>query len=199
MSRLHGFRPAVAGSGRGRRLLLCLLLFAVTPACIASGDPAATGRAVAQPPLDRVDLCLQDERGAIPLRAERAETDQQRSTGLMGRTQLADDAGMLFVYGRERGPGSGFWMYQTLLPLDIAYLGPEGEIRAIRHMEPCPHENPVSCPSYPPGVSYWSALEVNQGFFLQHGFDVGARVTEVTPEQCGREPGAARDKTETGN
>lgn len=199
MSRLHGVYPV---TGTGFRpscvFVLCLVVFAVTPACMASVGPANSGVNAAQPPLDSVDLCLQDERKTISLRAERAGTDEQRSIGLMGRAQLADDAGMLFVYGREKGPGSGFWMYRTLLPLDIAYLGPEGEIRAIRSMEPCRHEDPAACPTYLPGISYWSALEVNQGFFEQHELGVGAKVIEVGLERCQPEPDNTQETIETG-
>ncbi|WP_083260281.1 DUF192 domain-containing protein [Marinobacter sp. X15-166B] len=110
----------------------------------------------------------------VPITVEIARTDTERRTGLMGRTSLATNAGMLFVYRSERPGHHGFWMFQTLIPLDIAYLGADGEIRAIRHMAPCqPNEK---CPSYPAGQPFSAALEMNQGFFARHGIVVGDRV-----------------------
>ena len=59
---------------------------------------------------------------------EVASEPEQRRRGLMGREHLQDNAGMLFEYQQLRPADHGFWMYQTLIPLDIAYLGAQGEI-----------------------------------------------------------------------
>ena len=56
------------------------------------------------------------------------------------------------------------------------FLGRGGEILAIRTMEPCPSEYPRNCPSYPAGVEFQGALEVNRGFFRRHGIGTGDRV-----------------------
>lgn len=110
------------------------------------------------------------------LRVEVAEREDQRAFGLMERSHLDDDAGMVFLYTSEQSADAGFWMFRTRIPLDIAYFGADGEIRAIRAMEPCPHAHPGGCPSYPPGVRYHGALEVNRGWFAARGVGVGDRL-----------------------
>jgi len=110
---------------------------------------------------------------AQPLTVEIAETEQQRARGLMLRSELAEHAGMWFKY-REQRPGyNGFWMYQTLLPLDIAYLDQDQVIVKIMQMQPCGSQDPTACPSYRPGVSFYGALEMNINYFSTHGITEG--------------------------
>ena len=101
----------------------------------------------------------------VPVRVEIANTPAEREQGLMGRTELAEDAGMLFVFSRE-GTGA-FWMKDTLIPLSIAYIDAGGRIVDIQDMQPL-DETP-----HPPAAPYRYALEVNQGFFAQRGIEVG--------------------------
>ena len=65
---------------------------------------------------------------------ELALTPQQRTTGLMFRTELPDNAGMLFVFpdAAERA----FWMKDTLLPLRLAYIDAAGTITSIHALTP---------------------------------------------------------------
>ncbi len=83
----------------------------------------------------------------------------------MERTELAEDAGMLFVFDRE--VTDGFWMRNTLIPLSIAYIDSGGRIVDIQDMEPL-DETP-----HPPASPYQYALEVNQGFFEARGIEIG--------------------------
>ena len=101
----------------------------------------------------------------VPLRVEIADTPAKRERGLMERTVLAEDAGMLFVFGRE--VTNAFWMRNTLIPLSIAYIDAQGRIVDIQDMQPL-DETP-----HPPAAPYQYALEVNQGFFAEHGIEVG--------------------------
>jgi uncharacterized protein len=109
----------------------------------------------------------------IRLVVELAASGEQKTTGLMERRQLADTAGMLFVYDSLQPPDAGFWMYRTRIPLDIAYADASGRIRSIQHMVPCETTMPQGCPTYPPGVPYQYALEVNGGFFARRGVVLG--------------------------
>jgi uncharacterized membrane protein (UPF0127 family) len=122
----------------------------------------------------------------IRLAVEVAVSGEQKSTGLMERRQLADTAGMLFVYDSVQPPDAGFWMYRTRIPLDIAYMDPAGRIRAIRHMVPCESAMPEGCPTYPPGVPYQYALEVNGGFFARRGVVLGDSVDVGDATRPGR-------------
>lgn len=105
-----------------------------------------------------------------------AERDDQRAYGLMERPQLADDAGMVFLYPEQQGADAGFWMWRTRIPLDIAFFDADGTIVRILAMEPCPHADPRGCPHYPPGAPYHGALEVNRGYFAQRGITAGDRI-----------------------
>ncbi|MCU5782538.1 hypothetical protein MA04_01838 [Alcanivorax balearicus MACL04] len=107
---------------------------------------------------------------------ELADTGEERARGLMERDNLGEFKGMLFRFERPQPAVNGFWMFNTRIPLDIAFLDPSGEILAIHTMEPCTHSEPSSCPVYRPGASYSSALEVNAGFFARHGVTPGSRV-----------------------
>ncbi|HYZ46138.1 MAG TPA: DUF192 domain-containing protein [Actinomycetota bacterium] len=99
---------------------------------------------------------------------EIAQTPEQRQKGLMERRSLPPDQGMAFIFF-ERTAG-GFWMKNTRIPLSIAFFGREGEILRILDMDPC-RKDP--CKVYNPGVSYWGALEVNQGAFDRWGAEEG--------------------------
>lgn len=108
------------------------------------------------------------------LRVEIAETPEQRERGLMYRTSMPEDAGMLFVYPGDT-PG-GFWMYNTRIPLDIAFVRMEGTVFQILRMEPCASEYASMCPTYPARLPFRSALETNAGYFAQRGIQPGAEV-----------------------
>ena len=112
----------------------------------------------------------------IRLAVELAVSTEQKTTGLMERRHLPDSAGMLFVYDSLQPPDAGFWMYRTRIPLDIAFIDASGRIRAIKQMAPCEAPLAEGCPSYPPGVPYQYALEVNAGFFARRGVAVGDSV-----------------------
>ena len=112
----------------------------------------------------------------IRLLAELAERPEQHSLGLMERHHLADTAGMIFLYSEEQPASAGFWMFRTRIPLDIAFADSLGIIRAIQHMVPCPTDFTQGCPSYPPGVPYRAALEVNAGYFALHKLVLGSQI-----------------------
>lgn len=104
----------------------------------------------------------------VLVNAEVAQTPRQRQHGLMNRADLDAGAGMIFIFFEPST--TGFWMKNTLVPLSIAYFGRNGEILRILDMKPC-KEDP--CPSYEPGVTYYGALEVNQGAFTEWGVEEG--------------------------
>ncbi|WP_236744284.1 DUF192 domain-containing protein [Marinobacter similis] len=119
----------------------------------------------------------------MPVTLEVARDFSQRQAGLMGRDSLQEDEGMLFQYPDLQSPDRGFWMYKTQLDLDIAYLDEQGKIASIRQMAPCLTGSASSCPSYPAGVAFQSAVEMNQDFFSDHGIEVGDRLVTGT-EHC---------------
>lgn len=100
------------------------------------------------------------------IRAEVADTDARRSLGLMHRTSLAANGGMLFVFD---APGTYcMWMKNTPLPLSVAFIDEAGVIVNIADMHP--HTEQSHCAARP--VPY--ALEMRQGWFAQRGIRAGA-------------------------
>ena len=97
--------------------------------------------------------------------AEIADTPEARERGLMFRTELADGAGMIFVF-QDVAPRS-FWMRDTYVPLDIAFLDQNQVIVDIQAMEP---EDEEFTESAAPAMF---ALEVRQGWFEEQGIDIG--------------------------
>jgi uncharacterized protein len=103
--------------------------------------------------------------GEQVFRLEIADDPDERAQGLMGREELPENHGMLFVFPDiER---RSFWMKDTLIPLSIAYINRHGEILEIHQMEPLSRD-PV--PSRYP-VQY--ALEVPRGNFERLGIAPG--------------------------
>lgn len=106
--------------------------------------------------------------GPHTFQVEIAATSQQRQRGLMGRTRLPDNGGMLFVFDTV-GPHC-FWMRNTPLPLSIAFIDAGGRIADLADMHP--HTDTLHCPTS--AIRY--ALEVSQGGFRQRGIKPGVRV-----------------------
>ena len=107
----------------------------------------------------------------VVLKVELARTQAERQQGLMGRRSLGAKAGMVFLYSEpHRG---GYWMKDTLIPLDIAFADARGKILRIFTMQPCRRD---PCRIYDPGVAYRSALEVNAGAFRRWRVRTGDRI-----------------------
>jgi len=111
----------------------------------------------AQPKLQTLNLWL----GAEEMVAELALTARQVQTGMMFRTNLAENAGMLFVFSVPHR--ASFWMKNCPLPLSAAYLDPEGVILEIHDLQPH-NTNPVAASSE--RVQF--VIEANQGWFQRH-------------------------------
>ena len=133
----------------------------------SSATPAEAGETTSE----RSDLpaVIIDASGGkkVEVRVEIADNIYEQTRGLMYRTALGEDRGMLFVFRDEEV--RSFWMRDTLIPLSIAYIDPGGRITDILDMKPLDDKPPHYVSSEP--VQY--ALEVNQGFFEERGVKVG--------------------------
>ena len=108
--------------------------------------------------------------GKTPLWVEVADTLEKQERGLMFRRSLPENEGMLFVY--KEPIEMSFWMRNTLIPLDIVFVGADGVILNIHQARPLDES-----------VLYRSAgaakyvIETNQGWFSRHGIMPGDRVS----------------------
>lgn len=109
--------------------------------------------------------------GADTVLAEVASTAEERAEGLMYRDEVPDGTGMLFVFPDNRV--RSFWMANTYVPLDIAYLDPSFRVVDIAQMEPLVTE------SYMSSAPAMYGLEVRQGWFAENGIGVGAQAEIV--------------------
>lgn len=100
---------------------------------------------------------------------ELAESPDQLARGLMFREKMADDAGMLFNFGRSR-PVS-MWMKNTLIGLDMLFIDETGRVVGI-HERAVPHSEAVI--SSPGPVK--AVLEINAGLAARLGLKAGDRV-----------------------
>ena len=143
----------------------------VPPTALAGTPrPGAVATLTAAPQLRVANLSITNKAGeSIQMTVEIADTDASRSLGLMHRAQMDPYAGMLFSWTQDNN--GGFWMYNTILSLSIAFIAADGTIIYIADMQPL-DETTVG-----PTGPYRHALETNQGFFRAHGIEVGDKVT----------------------
>ena len=116
-------------------------------------------------------LAILDERESsrVNVDIEIAEDEFRREVGLMGRTSLEQNQGMLFIFPDERPVA--FWMKNTILPLDMVFINSKNRIVTI-------HKNttPFSEQTYPSDSPVQYVLEVNAGFTDRNGVRVGDTV-----------------------
>jgi uncharacterized protein len=145
-------------------------LAALAWAALAAALAAAT--ALAGTAFDRGTATVTTASGKkLVLQVEIARTPAERQRGLMQRRSLAPKAGMVFAYPIDaRG---GFWMKNTLIPLDIAFYDRRGRIVRTLTMTPCRRD---PCRVYDPGRAYRGALEVNAGSFRRWNVRAGDRI-----------------------
>ena len=160
---------AASGTSPGLRVWVVLAVASLIYGC-------SSGIAAPQDGLPVVEACFVSASRVVPVELEVARSSAQRQKGLMGRKSMAPNAGMLFEYSEPRQASHGFWMYKTLIPLDIAYLNQNGVIGSIRQMVPCASASGSGCPTYPAGVPFIQAVEMNAGFFREHGIRPGDRL-----------------------
>ncbi|MBD2078543.1 DUF192 domain-containing protein [Leptolyngbya sp. FACHB-17] len=110
------------------------------------------------------------------IKLEVARTPDEQATGLMYRTSLADDRGMLFPFNPPRP--TQFWMKNTLIPLDMLFLR-NGIIRSISANVPPCQANP--CPTYgSPTEEIDQVIELRAGRAAELNLKAGDRITIQT-------------------
>ncbi|HHW4680575.1 MAG TPA: DUF192 domain-containing protein [Xylella taiwanensis] len=98
--------------------------------------------------------------GGQRYQVELAQTEESRAHGLMFRTKMAADHGMLFIHDRQEP--QAYWMKNTEIALDILYFDEQGKlVSQQRNVPPCSAGD--ACPPYPSRVPARYVLELNAG------------------------------------
>ena len=151
---------------------LLLIVASALVGCGKSNDAAPPAQSIppaepraAQPKLQTMKLWL----GAEELTAELALTAQQMQTGMMFRTNVAENEAMLFVFGAPQR--ASFWMKNCVIPLSCAYIDTDGVILETHDMKPH-DETPIVANS----ENIRFVLETRQGWFERNHVSAGTVV-----------------------
>ncbi|MFN3548664.1 MAG: DUF192 domain-containing protein [Mesorhizobium sp.] len=151
----------------GLALVPALLLFAfLIPAAAVFAQEAGSPMIL---PVDPAPLVATTDQGEIRFQIEVADTPEERSRGLMFRERMPENQGMLFVFSQSQPVG--FWMQNTILPLDLLFVAEDGEVRAILPGVP------FSTDTISPGEPVRFVLELNAGTAERQGIAVGDRLS----------------------
>lgn len=111
--------------------------------------------------------------GKIKLIVEVARTREELAKGLMFRKELAENAGMLFIF--EEQTTLNFWMKNTFIPLDIGFFDKDRRLVDIQSMDAVKSEMQTDIPSVESRKPARYALEVNRGWFARHKIKLGQK------------------------
>jgi uncharacterized protein len=136
------------------RLAVAVLVLGVASAC--SADNVAV---------------LHTAKGDFAFNIEIADTEAAREKGLMFRSSLAPDAGMLFDYFHEQL--ATFWMQNTLIPLDMVFIAADGTVKTIH-----PNARPMDTTTIPSEVPVRFVLEIAGGRAAEIGLAVGDKMSQ---------------------
>jgi hypothetical protein len=140
--------------------LMAVLLFS----SILSGEP---GRIVRQ----RLTFMPT----AVSVLAEKADSPEKRTRGLMYRKSLGEKEAMIFSF--EESARHAFWMRNTRIPLTVIFLDEGLRIVDMQNMSPCLEKTADLCPLYVSRAPARYAVEVNQGFVGKYHIKIGDQVS----------------------
>ena len=157
---------------RGLAGLAATLLAACSAQPAADAGPSAEIATETTHPvsgLEVIPLTVTGASGTHRFTVELADTPEAQRRGLMFRTELTDDAGMIFPY--DGTTAQSFWMKNTPLPLDIIFIGPDGRISNIAAMT-----EPYSLESVYSVGAVLGVLELAGGRAAELGIEPGDKV-----------------------
>lgn len=118
--------------------------------------------------VDTDPIIFETAAGDVAFELEVADDPDERSRGLMHRTDMPDDRGMIFVYGRDRR--ISMWMANTPRPLDMVFMDASGSVTAVVE-----GTEPFSHTVISPDVMSRFVLELNAGVAGAKGIVPGVR------------------------
>lgn len=123
-------------------------------------------------PMREIEIRTADN--SYHLLVEVADSPGEQTQGLMGRKELPDEEGMLFVYEEDTVPN--FWMKNMEIPLDMVFIGADGVIRHIEANVPPCITTDDNCIRYSSKEPVRSVLELAAGFTERYGVKAGDRI-----------------------
>ncbi len=132
---------------------------------LAAGGNTAIGQRVIEFKTDTLEI-VTTSGNVLPFKIELAETPAQKARGLMYRDRMAEDAGMLFDYGKPTV--ITMWMKNTFLPLDMLFIDQAGKIIRIEKQT-----TPQSLDVISSGDQALAVLEINGGASDRMGINPG--------------------------
>ena len=154
-----------------QKLAIAAASLALLAGCQPASDkyPAARVEALSAEGLEKRQLTIASARGDHRFIVELARTPEQQQRGLMFRQSLELDHGMLFLFAEPRE--AGFWMRNTLIPLDMIFIRADGTIARIAAMTV-----PGSLQTISSGEPVTAVLEIAGGRSAALGIAPGDRV-----------------------
>ncbi|WP_225335735.1 DUF192 domain-containing protein [Halomicrobium urmianum] len=153
-----------------------------TPAPTATATPTETPASTPTIDLERGNATgtfLTDD-GNVTVTLEVADNRTERSEGLMNRTHLPERHGMVFVY--DGAAQRGFWMKNTLIPLDMIFVAPNGTVLNVEHARTQPNASAGELKSYYSDGDAQYVVEMERGFANETGVGPGTEVELDLPE-----------------
>ena len=148
---------------------LAVTLAAALAACAPNGGGSAeTPLERSEAGLEQVRVTVSSSTGTHRFIAEVARTPEEQARGMMFRESIAPDRAMIFPYNPPQD--TAFWMENTLIPLDMIFIRPDGTIARITTAEPLSQE------LRPSGEPVSAVLEIAGGRSAQLGIKAGDKV-----------------------
>ncbi|PKR90590.1 hypothetical protein CXZ10_04300 [Pleomorphomonas diazotrophica] len=160
MSEVTSWRLVIRALAAGLVAAIAILYF------FGNGSNAGQGNNPVGP---RSSLSVETSTGVYPFEVELADTDESRSRGLMFRREVEPGTGMLFDMGMTRDVA--FWMHNTFVPLDIAFISDKGLVVSVAH-----GAKPQSDARIPSGSPVRFVLELATPEAKRIGLSAGDRV-----------------------
>jgi uncharacterized membrane protein (UPF0127 family) len=153
--------------------VIAIVLVFTQPKSESAGGGAGPADPTTKVPIVRI--------GDNVVKVEIASTPQEIEFGLMKRTSLPDDHGMIFLF--HPAHHVQFWMYNCLMSLDMIFIKDGKIIRMAENVPPCTSKNPEECPKYPDkSIEVTEVLEVQPGYAKKHHVKEGDKVTFELPD-----------------
>jgi uncharacterized protein len=154
-------------------LALALLAGCTVPANgdskMAGGCVAGADKGQSSAGLKQVMLCVKSAAKTHRFTTEIAGTSMEQAKGMMFRTEMPDDTAMIFPFPEPK-PAS-FWMKNTVIPLDIIFVRPNGSIESIAE-----NAVPYSTDPVVSGEPVGAVLEIRGGLAAELGIQAGDMV-----------------------